>query len=347
MELKDYQLEDFLQDRDFINWVLQADRESDVYWNSWMESHPEKAALALRAKRIISEIKFQQPEHDPQQFDRVLQNVIKTSPRLSKKSIEETTKLKNLKVVWMGRAAAAILFAITFGLVTHFNQNQNTKTDILAEKYITKANPRGKKSTLMLPDSTKVTLNAESSLRIPSNFMSNRTVELSGEAYFEVKRKASGSPFRVNSKELSTVVLGTTFSVKAYDDATDVSVMLRTGKVIVERIKDDEIYSEELLPGEKAVLNPDMGFLKSTFDINSEMAWKDGILIFQKTSLQEFIDIIERWYDVTVLVSGKPTDTWRINGRFNNEELKNVLESLKFAKEINYELKNNVVTLKF
>ncbi|MCC5927773.1 MAG: DUF4974 domain-containing protein [Cyclobacteriaceae bacterium] len=345
MDYKDFKLEDFLRDKNFIHWVVKPDEGSNIFWKNWLESHPDQAKNALRAKNIIQSLKFDVPQKQTRQFERVLQNILKNSPQIHEKRDFEIKRHRHGINQWMIRIAASFFFLITFGILLYLHQPVEKSVEKpVEEKYITKSNPRGKKSTLTLPDSTRVILNDESTIRVSSNFMNQRVVELEGEAYFEVRRNTELGAFTVKSGDLQTKVLGTTFSVKAYSSDKNISVLLNTGKVVVEHVKGNR---QELLPGEKIKYTSQTGMKKSKFDRNTDLAWKDGILIFKGAGLNEFKNTLERWYDVKVVVRGKPAETWSINGKFNNEELRVVLESLKYTQEIDYEWTDNIVTIKF
>lgn len=345
MDYKDYKLDDFLRDKNFIRWVSKPDEDGDIFWKNWLESHPEQAKNALRAKNIIQSLKFDIPKKPSGQFEKVLQNILKNSPQIHERKANQYKKHSYGFSSWMIRVAASFFFLITFGILLYLHQPVEKSVEKpVEEKYITKSNPRGKKSTLMLPDSTRVILNDESTIKVSSNFMTHRMVELKGEAYFEVRKNTDLGAFTVRTGDLQTVVLGTTFSVKAYEADADISVLLNSGKVLVEHVKGNR---QELLPGEKIKYSHQTGMKKLKFDRATDLAWKDGILIFKGAGLYEFKNTLERWYDVSVVIKGQPAESWSINGRFNNEELRVVLESLKYTQEIDYEWKDNVVTIKF
>lgn len=345
---KNYRLEDFLLNIEFIRWVKTPDSVSNLYWNSWLNAHPEQKEVVEEARRLLLSIQYHDPDKDSSQLERVLEQVLKNSHSLKKKSeIRFWRSFPPHRIYDLGRVAAVLFFIIVFSFLIK-NHQESVPVETSSEiSYITKTNPRGKRSSLFLPDSTRVFLNAESSVRVPSDYMKNRTIELTGEAFFDVRPSASGL-FKVKSQNVSITALGTAFSVKAYTEDVDKSVMLKKGKVLVETTLQNKTTSTELIPGEKLTCNEENGHIKkSEYDINKEFAWTEGILIFYKTDLEDFIKTLERWYNVKVVIQGRPSESWRINGRFDNELLENVLESLRFAREIDYELSDDVVTIKF
>lgn len=159
--------------------------------------------------------------------------------------------------------------------------------------------PRGGQYHLTLEDGTKVWLNATSSIRYPVNFSgANRTVELEGEAYFEVaqdKRK----PFIVKVNEMSVEVLGTHFNIMAYADEHSVSTTLLEGSVKV--IGNGS--SRVLKPGQQSMYNADALYIEPA-DTEKVMAWKNGMFLFKGDDIKTIMRQIGRWYDVEVSFAG-------------------------------------------
>jgi transmembrane sensor len=343
-----YSVEDLLSDREFVEWVNNPTQESNMYWENLISNHPEKETF-LKAQKIVSSIKFKEANNDPQLFNRSLNNILNNRFSASYYEVQEKSR-KNRKLITyqIFKAAAVLLLIASLGAVIWSIQKSPENILTVAEvQKITKQNPKGQKTSFFLPDSTRVTLNSESSIRFLGDFKNDRTVELSGEAYFEVAH-ISYSEFTVKTGAVQTVVLGTVFNVRAFEDEDVVSVSLYNGKVMVEDVLDESADKLMLMPGEKFVYDKTSGGRnKTSFDRNLDLAWKDGVLVFQKSTLNDFVKTIERWYGVKVNIIGAPDDEWMISGRFNNETLKNILESLKFARKIDYTLNKDSVTLNF
>jgi Fe2+-dicitrate sensor, membrane component len=176
--------------------------------------------------------------------------------------------------------------------------------------YNTLSTPRGGQFQLILPDGSKVWLNAASSIRYPATFAGNaRRVEITGEVYFEVVKNAR-LPFIVSiNKETEIAVLGTHFNVNAYADEASIKTTLLEGSVqIVNRhAATGHRQSALLKPGQQAVLTrqaPGAEHAKLTVydntDIAQVMAWKNGIFNFHQASLQDVMRQLSRWYDITI-----------------------------------------------
>ena len=164
--------------------------------------------------------------------------------------------------------------------------------------------PRGGQYSVLLSDGSKVWLNAASSLRFPVAFTgSERKVELTGEAYFEVEKVAS-MPFKVVVEGKSEVeVLGTHFSVNAYSNEATVNTTLLEGSVKVTGLSIRE--SHILNPGEQAQVNNNGRIsINKNADTEQAMAWKNGTFNFNNADLQVVFRQLSRWYDVDIKFEG-------------------------------------------
>jgi ferric-dicitrate binding protein FerR (iron transport regulator) len=181
----------------------------------------------------------------------------------------------------------------------------------------TLTNPRGSQVvTLTLSDGTKVWLNAESSIRYPAVFVgSDRTVEMTGEAYFEVAKNAS-QPFKVMIKDREEIdVLGTSFNINAYGDEPALKTTLLEGSVRVEPLvgvnNNKEKPSVVLNPGQQANLivgenrNDSNLTVDRAADVEQAVAWKEGRFAFNRADLPTVMRQLARWYNVDVSYEGK------------------------------------------
>lgn len=165
------------------------------------------------------------------------------------------------------------------------------------ESLTTVANPSGKIQVVMLPDSSKVWLNASTIIRYAKSFKKDRQVSLEGEAYFEVTRDAD-RPFVVEADDLATTVLGTSFNVKAFKSDRSTKISVISGMVKVTN------NSKEL-----GILSPsdELKFDRrnktrtiASVDTNNVLAWKNGKLKFNGESFAEIAVVLESWYGVHI-----------------------------------------------
>jgi transmembrane sensor len=187
-----------------------------------------------------------------------------------------------------------------------------------AVAYNTLATPKGGQYLLVLPDGTKVWLNAASSITYPTAFIGNeRVVKITGEAYFEVRKNAS-QPFKVSIPGKEEIeVLGTSFNANAYGDEPEIRTTLVDGSVKVKAENlvgvntNKEKLSLVLKPGQQAQLvvadNANTGMdgsdrikLSSDVDLEAVMAWKNGLFRFNDASIRTIMQQAARWYDVEI-----------------------------------------------
>ncbi|TKC05493.1 FecR family protein [Pedobacter polaris] len=214
----------------------------------------------------------------------------------------------------------------------------NAKSDIksAAIAYNTIETPKGGQYQVILPDGTKVWLNAASSLKYPEIFAGNeRKVELTGEAYFEVA-KNKALPFRVMSKNQEIEVLGTHFNVNTYMDDKSIKTTLLEGSIKISNQKSVKI----LKPGEQAVIqNYGLAAINilANVDTDDETAWKNGQFRFNNANLKTILNQLERWYDIKIDYSTVPEK--RYNGMVPRKaKLSEVLSMLELTGNISFEI---------
>lgn len=204
-------------------------------------------------------------------------------------------------------------------------QGKATTNETVYNKITT---PRGGQYTLVLADGTTVTLNAASSLKYPTAFSgSSRTVELTGEAYFEVAHNAA-KPFRVISNGQTVEVLGTHFNINSYEDDGLIKTTLLEGSVKV-ATKNNAML---LKPGQQSQIdmNTSQHDIKIVdADVDEAVAWKNGLFEFKNATVKQVMYSAARWYDVNVTYDGKIPDvkiTGQISRKVNFSGLVNLLE---------------------
>lgn len=203
----------------------------------------------------------------------------------------------------------------------------------------TVSTPLGGTYKIILPDSTKVWLNAGSVLTFPVRFSkAQRKVTLEGEAFFDVKRDVS-RPFVVSTAGENIEVLGTTFNVSAYADNSPVTTLV-TGKVVLSRGGD----RQSLLPHEQGVWL-DGEYVISTVDVHQFTSWKDGWFVFHDVPLREIMVQLSRWYDVEVDLESLPDVNYY--GEFSRAlPLSKVLEMMEANGNLKWQLKGGKITMK-
>lgn len=217
------------------------------------------------------------------------------------------------------------------GLLVYQNEPKAKRQKLNASvEYNTLKIPRGGQYRLVLPDGTKVWLNAASSIRFPTAFTGKvRRVSVRGEVYMEVAKDVN-KPFIVHAGHTNIKVLGTRFNVMAYDDQPAVATTLLQGsiKVGISGTKEATI----LTPGQQASVDKTGKSIKvKKVDATAVAAWIHGLLSMKDCGVREFMDKLSRWYDVDIEYEGKVPQK-RFGGLINrNAPLSNVLSALEAA----------------
>lgn len=187
--------------------------------------------------------------------------------------------------------------------------------------------PRGGQYQLLLPDGTKVWLNASTTLSFPSAFESDkREIFLEGEAYLEVAPDKM-APFIVKTKDGVVNVLGTKFNVRAYSNEASVTTTLLDGSVKVSNGNESKL----LKPGEEANWTEKQAIRVQPVETMYAVAWKSGFFMFNRLPIDDVMAQLARWYDIDVIYSDeKPTNTiWGSISRFDRfDDVLKTLEEL-------------------
>ncbi|SHG60594.1 FecR family protein [Pedobacter caeni] len=202
--------------------------------------------------------------------------------------------------------------------------------------------PAGGTYQVMLSDGTKVWLNSASSVSFPATFSGtghNRTVKLSGEAYFEVK-KDQHLPFIVQTKDQNVEVLGTHFNINSYPEEHRNTTTLLEGSV---RISGKGIH-EYLKPGEQSVLDTRTSqFRIQSANLKTAVAWKNGYFRFDAERIDEVMTKLSRWYNVEITYQG-PISEEKFSANISRQiNLKGVLKMLSYSGDVQFKIEGRRV----
>ena len=219
-------------------------------------------------------------------------------------------------------------------------------TDHSPLTYNTLTTPRGGQYQLVLPDGSKVWLNAASLIRYPTVFTGpERNVEIKGEAYFEVahdKTKPFTVHFSAAGREGAVQVLGTHFNVNAYEDEAVVKATLLEGSVQVRR----DAASATLKPGEQAVLSQTNSPLTIDHSPNLDqvMSWKNGQFYFSNSDIETIMRQMARWYDVDVEYKVRPEDRYTVS-LSRNVPVSKLLKYLELSGGVKFKIEGKKIVV--
>ncbi|MEO0331763.1 MAG: FecR domain-containing protein [Bacteroidota bacterium] len=318
-----------------LNWFhaqnLSPSKEEELY-AIWKETENEKRSYHLE-----------------QNAQEILGSIHQSIGKKCRVTVSHQRERARISDSWAYALRVAAILIIPFFFSWLYVKFYQPGTVVQPPKMITVEAPVGVKVTKILPDSSRVMLNARSSITYIAGFQENaREVTLSGEAFFKVA-KDSLRPFTVHSGNISTTALGTSFNINYRPDSTTTEVSLATGKV---EIIDNTAVLTKLEPGER--LQYDRGrstFRTDHYDTLETLAWKDGILHFKEAGIEEVIQKLEDWYGVEITLEGKiekaKNQAWTYTGTYKNQNLVNVLSGISYVKDFTYEIQQKKVTLMF
>lgn len=233
-------------------------------------------------------------------------------------------------------AAVLTLPLMAFTIWTLFFQETEKAQVEIAQNEITWQeihSPVGMRSHVVLPDGTNLWLNAGSHLRYSIPFTrENREVELTGEAFLDVKKNEQ-SPFVVKTAGAEVEVLGTQFNVNAWPETENITVALKEGKVKFKfqaeegKIKYTELNPNDFLEFDKSEKTV---ALENT-NIEKYIAWHQNVMILDDTPLTELAGLLEQWYGVKVVIASEEIKRYKFTTTFDNEPLHRVLELLEIS----------------
>ena len=291
MKEKDYDtLKDLLAEESFRHWVMNDSKTDHSFWEDWLAEAPERKALVEQAIVILQQLPFTFKEQRPNR--KMIQS---EWMKLNKRVADNTqTQISSPTIVgkrrflsrnWSIRAVASVVLLATLGVLLQ---------NYVLNPRISFQTPYGKQLSLVLPDSTAVTLNANSVLTYRKR--NSRKIWLEGEAFFQVRKKPQNNAnFLVLTNDLTIEVLGTTFNVNGKGNKTEVILEEGRIKLNLKRDFEQEIYMD---PGEFVAYS-----LQKTETIEKRRiipeqltSWKDGTLEFEDVKLGEVMKRIEEIY---------------------------------------------------
>ena len=240
---------------------------------------------------------------------------------------------------WLWKAAIFLGICFTsYGLLRSLSVEE-TPVKLAAGIY---TNDIGKVSTFFLPDGSEVLMSTGSELEYAEDFSHNRKVKLSGEAFFKVNRNPE-FPFQITTGAFSTVVLGTSFNLKSYEQ-NEIELSVYSGKVMFYDQQSHE-NSAILVKGERISWTEEKGISDiHSFDVSKLPDWHQGLITFENAGLEEIQSTLKKWYKIPIEIMGSKKNC-HYSGQFKQASLEQILETLSYALNITYKLDDTHVTI--
>lgn len=248
--------------------------------------------------------------------------------------VEKESVINLIRPYFKYAAILIVVFAVGFYFV---NKNINS--------YVSISTLNAQKSSIELPDGTKVWINAGSTLSYKKDFIQDeRRIKLNGEAYFEVTKNES-KPFIVELNDKSTItVLGTSFDVKSYKEDTESEVTLLEGKIklIPKKAIEKAIIMN---PGSKAVIENATNDVQLLAEENliSTLSWRNGELIFNRENLKNIVNELNRFYNIEITIKSKELENQLFTASFEKgTTILEVLNALSISSDFKFQEHNTM-----
>lgn len=300
-----YQAEDFMMDDYFQNWMRHQNEEAVRFWTAWVEAHPEKREAVEQAALLLSSMQFPRESLSQDEAGTLLNRVHHTIETAASASVIPLYPSRDRG--WFQVAAVIALLLLSVATLWLWNASRG---------YIVERTAFGATKQVLLPDSSRVVLNGNSSLRYAKEWESGspREVWLEGEGFFSVMHKRNNQRFIVHaSDELDVEVLGTTFSVA--NRSAGVRVVLNTGEVLLSLHRQVRERSVAMRPGDLVQVDYKSGEMeKKRVNPANYSSWVEHTLTFEKTTLREVASLLEETYGLQVIMEDPALYDIKVSG---------------------------------
>jgi len=322
----------------FIKWVKSPAEEHHAFWNAWLSKHPEARVRVEEARQIVLLLDIKEDVAPDGKFLEVWERINREAAGTREHLTPDEPFIRSRPVLtWFYRVAASLLLVALFA-GSYYYYNHRTITIVTAY---------GESRTLFLPDSTKVTLNSNSSLHYSIADFTNRkrAVWLQGEAFFAVLHKRNHQNFLVHTGQLHIEVLGTKFDVNSRRGKT--RVVLQEGKVRLD-LESENKTALIMKPGDLVEFaKTDKAPVKKTVDPDNYLAWKDNRLIFSSTSLMEIAQLLEDNYGYKVVFEKEEIAKRKFTGSSSSENLAELFQKLSLVFDLNIQKESNTLIIQY
>ncbi|THU39614.1 DUF4974 domain-containing protein [Niastella caeni] len=315
---KEYQIDDFLRDESFINWVLDPEGANNQAWAKWMNANPANKETAQKAIDTIRSFDFKK---EPVADDFYTNLKLRIDNTIANEQLVTVARKPVVRLWWK---AAAVVAGLLIGAGVLYYVRKPSYTFI--------STPYAAIKTVLLPDSSEVVLNANSSIRFNANRTgSKREVWVTGEAFFKVRhleQAGKAQPFAVYAGDAVIEVLGTEFNVKSVNNTT--GVLLRQGKV---RFSIPASHSTTIMqPNDYCQYNASQGEI-ITRGANPVLftSWMEQKYRFEKTPVQEICTTLKEYFGYDFIIRKPELATQPISGTL---ELQNEQVMLRILSEL-------------
>jgi transmembrane sensor len=280
----------------FLEWVRFPDAANTAFWEAFMAAYPQQITVVTKATAIAKTMYVvnEQPPHSSEIWNRIY---------------NEVKPVKRINIIWKAAAAVLLLVIGSTWITT------STKKEIeIASRF-------GEVKKLVLPDSSEVTLNGNSSIRY-SRKWNTREVWVNGEAFFDIKH-ADTRGFKVHSEGLDINVLGTSFNIRNRRGIT--AVVLNTGKVLVAAEDHQQLILSK--PGDMAVYHKN-DLMKKQVPVDHYTSWQQQKLQLDQVAVSDFFEMLEDDWGYKIQLNDSSLLNKKISGEIDMKDKQVLMDAL-------------------
>lgn len=348
-DYRNYEAEDFLNDEFFMEWVLHPKPEHLLFWEAWLAENPDRSKPVQTAATIINALQIQ--PNDKQLSDDDVTAI--TERFLYDTTTAQRHRPLKLPLRWLAAAAVLVLISALILFFKPYRQHSAPVPATTASNLVKIYNNNPTPKVLQMADGSIALLKTRSELSYPLKFNgTKREVFLKGEAFFEV-RKDSSRAFLVHAGNMVTKVLGTSFTVSAYNGNTGFRVVVNTGKVqVYDQQKSADGSGEAsvvLTPNLQAEYRPEISAFKTNpvkvpLILSPMLAKKE--FSFTNTPLPAIIAKLEQAYGVPIYYNKQKYEDVTVTASLSKLPLDEKVRAICKAIDASYEFKDGTFSIK-
>ena len=305
----------------FQNYCLHPSKEAIVYWEQWLKQNPTHQTVFEEAKELVVALNLEVSEEEvAQEFTRFKQIVDRQQHTATTKVIsiaKSTTSPKKTWTNWIQVAAVGLLLLAMIGVGSMYLVPKPTLVNLTTDF--------GQIQTHLLPDGSKVILNANSTLRFEKYWSTDspRKVQLEGEAFFEVKKQSAATQFRVHTNQGIIQVLGTSFNVSQRADLLEVALL--EGNVALVTPTHPTI---QMQPGEFVRLKKNANIEHHQADVDATSAWRFHRMVLRGVTIEQLTKRLQYEFNLQVIVKNQALLQRKINATMPKNDPELLLKAL-------------------
>jgi ferric-dicitrate binding protein FerR (iron transport regulator) len=369
MDLQNPEPEDLLCDESFQRFCMGEEIADVLFWEHWIETHPDKITVVSNAKRLFEMLHAGQSKRREQLA--ALKDALGRRERLKKVVLngvkaqlpEPAPVVKPNRKAFM-RYAAAIAVLLATSTLLYIRYGGRRIGSLHNYNYYTSQHSR---RTIMLPDSSVIMLNENSHLSISRNFDArHREVTITGEAFFDVKHDAA-HPFVVHTRAYSIRVLGTSFNVRSYPGRKETETDLISGKVeivpnagrrqkekIILRPREKFVLEQAAVAGNSAPSSRANAFGRgriAPLHIDTithrapETSWMRRKMEIKDETFEQIAKKLQAWYGIKITFAGEAAKHYRYTATFDDESILKVLQYLQQTYPFSYKIEQDTIVI--